>query len=484
MAKSSLRVGVVLSSRTQPAWVCRVLEHIAAAHELSAVTIAGAAPHREPLIARLFSRVDDAMFGRGRDGLTACDATQLLARAPLRDAIGDADADVVLAFAGVPVEHREVWRADQDGLWEFATHQPVMRSVLTSAGRAIATTSGMPDAISRRRATSRLAWRTAAMIEHELDRRARGATRTIGEAPRRERPRVGNVRMLRRAAASARGWLARKYRDRFTREQWGIAFAFGSPGEFDPARVHTIGPPDDRLWADPFVIAEGGRAWIFIEEMLFAEGRGVISVLEVRRDGSWSAPQRILERPYHLSYPCVFRWNGAYYMLPETEGNGTIELYRCAEFPLRWELERVLMTDVHAVDNTVFEARGRWWMYSATGSGDAAGFDRLSLFHAATPLGPWTPHPWNPLQCDVSGGRPGGRPFLHQGKLVRATQVGAPWYGHSIQLREIVTLTPEEWEERDVRTIRPDWRPGLSGTHTMNVDGDVTVVDWMRFLRR
>jgi hypothetical protein len=164
-------------------------------------------------------------------------------------------------------------------------------------------------------------------------------------------------------------------------------------------------------------------------------------------------------------------------MLPETHENRTIELYRCVEFPHRWEPDVVLFRDVAAVDATIFEAHGRWWLYFATDSGDGEGFDRLWLHHAPTPRGPWTPHAWNPLECNVAGGRPGGRPFMRDGRMLRATQIGAPWYGHAIRLREIVTLTPDEWLERDVDTIAPDWLPGSIGTHTLNVDGEVAVID-------
>ena len=47
-------------------------------------------------------------------------------------------------------------------------------------------------------------------------------------------------------------------------------------------------------------------------------------------------------------------------MLPETSGNRTVELYRCVEFPHRWELDRVLMDGVHAVDATLAEHDRRW----------------------------------------------------------------------------------------------------------------------------
>ena len=43
------------------------------------------------------------------------------------------------------------------------------------------------------------------------------------------------------------------------------------------------------------------------------------------------------------------------YMIPETAGNRTIELYKCVEFPMHWELSQVLMKDVYAVDPTILK---------------------------------------------------------------------------------------------------------------------------------
>lgn len=270
--------------------------------------------------------------------------------------------------------------------------------------------------------------------------------------------------------------LREKIRYRFMREHWSIAFKFGD----EPFR--ELVPPRKRFWADPFVVAEGDRAWVFVEELVYPVRRGFLSVLEVRRDGTWTHPRPILERPHHLSYPCVFRWNGEWLMVPESSANRTIDLYRATDFPYRWELDTVLMRGLRAVDATLFEAHGRWWMYYATPATEGGkDFDRLSLHHAPSPRGPWTPHPMNPLLTDVAGGRPGGRPFLRDGQLLRAAQIGTPWYGYAMQLREIVTLTPDAWEERTTDILRPDWARGLQGTHTLNVDRDVTVIDGLRY---
>ena len=62
-----------------------------------------------------------------------------------------------------------------------------------------------------------------------------------------------------------------------------------------------------------------------------------------------------LQRPYHLSYPCVFRSGGEWYMTPETRARRRVELFKAEQFPDRWLFVRALVEDVDAVDPTVFE---------------------------------------------------------------------------------------------------------------------------------
>ena len=49
-------------------------------------------------------------------------------------------------------------------------------------------------------------------------------------------------------------------------------------------------------------------------------------------------------------------------MCPEARESGQIRIYRCAEFPLKWELQTVIMENVRAADTMLFERRGKWWM--------------------------------------------------------------------------------------------------------------------------
>ena len=59
-----------------------------------------------------------------------------------------------------------------------------------------------------------------------------------------------------------------------------------------------------------------------------------------------------------------FGENPTFYMIPETKQNKTIELYQCNEFPHKWEFLKTLMVNVEAVDSTLFEHMGKWWLFT------------------------------------------------------------------------------------------------------------------------
>lgn len=277
--------------------------------------------------------------------------------------------------------------------------------------------------------------------------------------------------------------LHNRIKGRLARSQWFIAYRMATEGEAGPDDFTGFVPlasPPDRYWADPFPVQWNGGYALFFEEFLYSTGRGRIAVREWR-DGHWSEPRVVLERPYHLSYPFVFSWQNKWYMVPESLGSRAIELWCCDEFPHRWRFERNLMEGIQAADSTIFERDGRWWMFSCIATEGAAACDELFLFHAPTPLGPWCPHRRNPVVSDARRARPAGRPFLHGGKWLRPSQDCTGEYGRRIVMHEIERLAPDEYQERVAWTIEPTWSRGLIGTHTWNSAGDLTVIDGRRW---
>lgn len=268
-------------------------------------------------------------------------------------------------------------------------------------------------------------------------------------------------------------------------EQWviGARPCSGPHPDAGIAGCTLLEPPAGEQYADPFVINVGKTTYVLFESWGGRNPKGVIQFATLDRDGRWSEPEVALQRPYHLSYPFVFSWRGDFHLLPETHHNKTIELYRATEFPRRWELAAVLMDRVDAVDTTLFEYQGRWWMFTA-GLGDSrARFRQLSLFYASSPFGPWVPHALNPVINDLGGARPAGRLYVNNGQLIRPSQDCRFRYGYAISWNRVDQLNEREYHETCLSKLKPKYTAGWLATHTFNQDGCWQVFDGKRVTR-
>ena len=261
---------------------------------------------------------------------------------------------------------------------------------------------------------------------------------------------------------------------------WRIAVRVGAPpipnstSLPDMSGFHWVDSPKGHFYADPFVVEADGKHWVYFEDFDYATRHGKISCAEVR-DGRLGGPLTVLERPYHLSYPCVFRDGDAWYMIPETASAGTVQLYRCTRFPDLWEFERELLRG-SAVDTTVWIEDRVYWFF-VTFQEPRGRACQLWLYSASWLDGTWTPHPANPISTDVRYARGGGAIFRHEGKLFRPSQDCSGEYGRSMTLNEIVVMDHEQYREEPRVTIDPVWMKGMVGTHTYGRAGAVEIID-------
>jgi hypothetical protein len=239
---------------------------------------------------------------------------------------------------------------------------------------------------------------------------------------------------------------------------------------------HWIESPRGHFYAYPFVWEHAGRTWVFFEDFLYGEDRGVISCAELTGGGTLGEVRRVLDRPYHLSFPHVMGCGTDIYMIPETGTKGTVELYRAVQFPFEWKLEKVLFEGANPLDTVVWYEDGLFWFFVTLVDTPDAG-PQLFLFYAESLTGKWNYHPANPISMDVRRSRGAGTIFCIRGKRIRPSQDGSIAYGYACHLNEILRLTTKEYEERTVAEILPTWSPGLLGTHTYNRTGTVEVVD-------
>lgn len=201
--------------------------------------------------------------------------------------------------------------------------------------------------------------------------------------------------------------------------------------------------------ADPFLLRAGDRWHLFFEVLNRRSGRGEIGLATSRDLSSWKYERIVLAEPFHLSYPHVFEWMGAHYMVPEAHQSGTIRLYRADPFPTRWTLVHILMSGRPFSDATLVRHDGRWWLFTETSQ--PRKHDTLRLYHADDLFGAWTEHPSSPIvDGDPHIARPAGSIVAMDGTLLRFTQDCAPRYGLSVNAFEITTLTTTEYAERPV----------------------------------
>jgi hypothetical protein len=422
-------------------------------------------------------------------------AIDLTAQALLPEMVALATHGVWRHFYGSPAH----WCDAYTNMREYARRQDEIVSGVARyvAGQAAAdcvfyaTTS--TDKVSINRGVERTLWKMADFIPQRLQELA-----TVGEAAfqRNRRERVpaqetavpGVITTLRIALRYPSNLLRKCYKFLFRQEQWillttphGTVTELGLLENF-----HKWIPPRDRFWADPFVVEHAGEQYIFFEELIYARGVGHLACVRLQPDGSHTEPVKILEKPYHLSYPFVFKHQGQYYLIPETAGNHTIEVYRCEEFPHRWVFEKNLMEGVEAYDATLQEYEGRWWMFVSMRSHQSCSpNEALYLFHADDPLSTqWQAHPQNPVVSSAARARPAGRMFVEAEQLYRPSQNCAGVYGRGLNLNRITQLDQQCYREEVVSSYLPDGDFDMNGMHTLGIGRGLSVSDAVYIHRR
>ena len=280
--------------------------------------------------------------------------------------------------------------------------------------------------------------------------------------------------------------LSRKWHDLFYFNQWMLLYDIREGMSTSLWRFKHLTPPKDRFWADPFIVARDGRYYIFIEEFLYATQKGHISLIVMNKNGVLEPSVRILETPYHLSYPFIFEFENDTYMIPESRANRTVELYKCTAFPRKWEFQKNLMTNCDVADCTLLQWQGKWWLFAnRVETKGASLWDELFLYHSDNPLSDkWIPHPSNPIVSDVKSARPAGQLFVRDERLYRPSQNCSGHYGYGFNICEITKLTETEYEEKIVSKVEPKWDKHVIATHTINYADGLTVIDGQLRRRR
>ncbi len=236
---------------------------------------------------------------------------------------------------------------------------------------------------------------------------------------------------------------------------WSIGIYTGeTPFDFAPSQavknpVLTAEHVTDiraKFVADPFMVKEGSMWYMFFEILNYKTNQGDIGLATSNDVLNWTYEKVVLDEPFHLSYPYVFKWCDEYYMIPETGRANAVRLYKATNFPTHWSFVKNLLIGNY-VDTSIFQYDGKWWILTET---NPSGHDLLSLYYADSLTGPWKEHPKSPIISNPNIARPGGRILVIGNRIIRYAQDDYPTYGNQIWAFEITELTTTNFSEKQV----------------------------------
>lgn len=128
---------------------------------------------------------------------------------------------------------------------------------------------------------------------------------------------------------------------------WNVAYKSAGSDTYN-----VVDNPNGYWLADSLLFEDDDcQNYLFVEAFDKKEKIGKLAVL-TEVNGVFQNFRLVMEKSYHLSYPFVFKWNGEYYMIPETSGNNAIEVYEATKFPYEWEYKACLL-EGNLVDTTI-----------------------------------------------------------------------------------------------------------------------------------
>jgi hypothetical protein len=435
--------------------------------------------------------LDPETLSGGNLGVTADQRPDLIltfSRHPLSDSLISLPAYGVWSYRTRPQLRNSVFL---NGFWEVLEGIPVTYSALyrlgagSSTDEVVCQSASATDKTFVMRNLNSIFWKSTHFVERALRELPKRGEKVRPYRPHPDFPVDAadvplkdptNRALLFPLLGHLKRMVIRKLMGIIYRQRWILMLRSTGSG---PSYFKMLLPPGKSVWADPHIFVKDGRRHVFIEEVPQGSRRGRIAVFEMNDGNEVPAPRPVLERPYHLSYPFVFEWQGGIYMIPQSTGQQAIELYRCTAFPHSWEFVKYLVKGIDAVDTTLVMRDGRWWLFTCTR--DNSGYspsEELCIFHADSPVSDrWVAHPLNPVISDVRRARPAGAFIEHNNHLYRPSQDCSVRYGYGTRINQVEVLTESEYAEREVAFLEPVWDRRVKGIHSVAVNRSHTVID-------
>ena len=166
-------------------------------------------------------------------------------------------------------------------------------------------------------------------------------------------------------------------------------------------------------------------------------------------------------------------------MIPESNQNNTLQLYKCDNFPFLWSHKMNLMEDIKLLDSNWIYHNNLYWIFAnKVENFEYDNNERLYLYYSEDLFSQnWQSHIKNPIIVDASLARNAGNLWVEDGKLFRVSQNCKHGYGENLVLNRIVELNTTNYVEEKIRELFPP--KNYVGIHTQNRCEDIYVYDFL-----
>ncbi|MEH6769282.1 hypothetical protein [Maribacter arcticus] len=254
-------------------------------------------------------------------------------------------------------------------------------------------------------------------------------------------------------------------------QRWTL---FLGKGDFLQAELSQLRPaqlPKNEFWADPFLFRFKNTCYVFFETYDYKTKKGKLSCGKIENNEVIDVVD-ILDLEYHLSYPYVFEEDGEIFLMPETMDNKRLEIYKCIQFPNKWELFTTAFEGEMVADASFYnDILGQKWLFVNKKEMKSLPLNsELYIYKVdSAKLNTLESHIQNPVIIDSRTGRNGGAVFNFGNEIFRPSQRNVDGiYGRALNINKIKELTIRSYVEEISEIVEPTFQEGLMSIHHMH----------------
>jgi hypothetical protein len=239
---------------------------------------------------------------------------------------------------------------------------------------------------------------------------------------------------------------------------------------------NSINANNNEWYADPFCFENNDRIFIFMEVKNVWDKPAYIGVSEIV-NGRAQKVFKALAEPFHLAYPNLFEFKNNIYMIPETSAVDQLRLYRAVDFPLKWEIDTILLESVKYVDCSLLYLNNAIFLFCCD---IESKYNNLLIYNLDIDKKRLTPLAFD--NNKVLNHRPAGNLFKYGDSVFRPLQDCSIVYGEKIHICKMISDPSDGYSELlfdtiEHRNIQLNNKVKYSRVHTINRSQNLEVID-------